>query len=160
MVFCSAFMNPCSLWGGGAQRVCQIPTADGKLKQDFPSALVFSTDEYFLMDDGTYLFDHEMLPEAHKWNQKRARKAMSKGKTPIIIDNTNIQAWEMKPYAVMALENQYQVIFLEPSTRWKFNVAELARRNSHGVPREKIQRMKDVYDHNVTFQTVLHAEKP
>uniref|UniRef100_A0A6I8Q7F6 NEDD4-binding protein 2-like 1 n=1 Tax=Xenopus tropicalis TaxID=8364 RepID=A0A6I8Q7F6_XENTR len=72
-----------------------------KLKQDFPSALVFSTDEYFLMDDGTYLFDHEMLPEAHKWNQKRARKAMSKGKTPIIIDNTNIQAWEMKPYAVM-----------------------------------------------------------
>ncbi|KAE8627332.1 hypothetical protein XENTR_v10006946 [Xenopus tropicalis] len=131
-----------------------------KLKQDFPSALVFSTDEYFLMDDGTYLFDHEMLPEAHKWNQKRARKAMSKGKTPIIIDNTNIQAWEMKPYAVMALENQYQVIFLEPSTRWKFNVAELARRNSHGVPREKIQRMKDVYDHNVTFQTVLHAEKP
>ncbi|OCT96027.1 NEDD4-binding protein 2-like 1 [Xenopus laevis] len=131
-----------------------------KLKQDYPSALVFSTDDYFLMDDGTYLFDHELLPEAHKWNQKRARKAMKRGKTPIIIDNTNVQAWEMKPYAVMALENQYQVLFLEPSTRWKFNVGELTRRNSHGVPREKIQRMKDVYDHNVTFQTVLHAEKP
>ncbi|KAG8452811.1 hypothetical protein GDO86_004558 [Hymenochirus boettgeri] len=131
-----------------------------ELKEDYPSALVFSTDDFFHMDDGTYLFDSELLPEAHKWNQKRARKAMNKGKTPIIIDNTNIQAWEMKPYAVMALQNQYEVIFREPDTHWKFNVRELARRNSHGVPREKIQRMRDVYDHNVTFQTVLHSERP
>ncbi|KAM4794813.1 NEDD4-binding protein 2-like 1 [Rhinophrynus dorsalis] len=131
-----------------------------KLKRDFPSAIVFSTDDYFIMEDGTYLFNHDLLPEAHKWNQKRARKAMNRGKTPIIIDNTNIQAWEMKPYAVMALENEYQVIFREPDTSWKFNVRELARRNSHGVPRDKIQRMKDVYEHNVTFRSVLHSEKP
>ncbi|XP_063285505.1 NEDD4-binding protein 2-like 1 isoform X1 [Pelobates fuscus] len=131
-----------------------------KLKREFPSALVFSTDDFFIMDDGTYLYDHDLLPEAHRWNQKRARKAMNKGKTPIIIDNTNVQAWEMKPYAVMALEHEYQVLFREPETSWKFNVRELTRRNSHGVPREKIQRMKEVYDHNVTFYTVLHSEKP
>ncbi|XP_053564436.1 NEDD4-binding protein 2-like 1 [Bombina bombina] len=131
-----------------------------KLKQDFPSALVFSTDDYFIMDDGCYLFDQDLLHDAHKWNQKRARKAMRRGNTPIIIDNTNVQAWEMKPYVAMALENHYQVIFLEPDTRWKFNVRELTRRNSHGVPKEKIQRMKDVYEHNVTFNTVLHSEKP
>uniref|UniRef100_A0A8C5QY34 NEDD4-binding protein 2-like 1 n=1 Tax=Leptobrachium leishanense TaxID=445787 RepID=A0A8C5QY34_9ANUR len=131
-----------------------------KLKRDFPSALVFSTDDYFIMEDGTYLYDHNLLPEAHKWNQKRARKAMSRGKTPIIIDNTNIQAWEMKPYAVMAVENSYQVLFKEPETSWKFNVRELTRRNSHGVPKEKIRRMKDIYEHDVTFHTVLHSEKP
>ncbi|MEE6472502.1 hypothetical protein FKM82_009626 [Ascaphus truei] len=131
-----------------------------KLKRDFPSALVFSTDDFFIMDDGTYLFNQNLLQEAHKWNRKRASKAMKRGKTPIIIDNTNIQAWEMKPYAIMALENYYKVIFREPDTRWKFNVQELSRRNSHGVPREKIQRMKDVYEHNVTFHTVLHSEKP
>ncbi|KAM4699130.1 NEDD4-binding protein 2-like 1 isoform 2-T2 [Discoglossus pictus] len=131
-----------------------------KLKRDFPSALVFSTDNYFILEDGTYLYDHELLREAHKWNQKQARQAMNRGKTPIIIDNTNIQAWEMKPYVIMALENNYQVVFLEPDTRWKFNVPELARKNSHGVPRDKIQRMKEVYEHNVTFHTVLHSEKP
>ncbi|XP_063285508.1 NEDD4-binding protein 2-like 1 isoform X2 [Pelobates fuscus] len=136
------------------------PPRSGKLKREFPSALVFSTDDFFIMDDGTYLYDHDLLPEAHRWNQKRARKAMNKGKTPIIIDNTNVQAWEMKPYAVMALEHEYQVLFREPETSWKFNVRELTRRNSHGVPREKIQRMKEVYDHNVTFYTVLHSEKP
>ncbi|MEE6472503.1 hypothetical protein FKM82_009626 [Ascaphus truei] len=72
-----------------------------KLKRDFPSALVFSTDDFFIMDDGTYLFNQNLLQEAHKWNRKRASKAMKRGKTPIIIDNTNIQAWEMKPYAIM-----------------------------------------------------------
>uniref|UniRef100_A0A8C7BQC0 NEDD4 binding protein 2 like 1 n=1 Tax=Neovison vison TaxID=452646 RepID=A0A8C7BQC0_NEOVI len=59
-----------------------------------------------------------------------------------------------------ALENNYEVIFREPDTRWKFNVQELARRNIHGVPREKIHRMKERYEHDVTFHSVLHAEKP
>ncbi|KAM5180406.1 NEDD4-binding protein 2-like 1 [Mantella aurantiaca] len=131
-----------------------------KLKRDFPNAVVLSTDDYFLMEDGTYIYNPELLKDAHRWNQKRARKAMTREKTPIIIDNTNILAWHMRPYAVMALENAYRVIFLEPDTHWKFNVRELTRRNSHGVSREKIQRMKDAYEYNVTFRSVLHAEKP
>lgn len=31
-----------------------------------------------------------------------AEDAMRDGRSPIIIDNTNIQAWEMKPYVKMA----------------------------------------------------------
>lgn len=85
---------------------------------------------------------------------------MKNGKSPVIIDNTNIHAWEMKPYVIMARENNYEVIFQEPDTHWKFNVRELARRNSHGVPREKIQRMKDQYEHDITFHIVLHSETP
>lgn len=30
-----------------------------------------------------------------------ARSALHDGRSPIIIDNTNIQAWEMKPYVKM-----------------------------------------------------------
>lgn len=30
-----------------------------------------------------------------------AHKAMKNGKSPVIIDNTNIHAWEMKPYVMM-----------------------------------------------------------
>ncbi|XP_061484423.1 NEDD4-binding protein 2-like 1 [Rhineura floridana] len=131
-----------------------------QLKREFPSAVVFSTDDYFFAEDGTYVFDPDALEEAHRWNQKRARKAMKNGKSPVIIDNTNIHAWEMKPYVIMAVENNYKVLFREPDTHWKFNVRELARRNSHGVPREKIQRMKEQYEHNVTFHIVLHAEEP
>ncbi|KAL8190921.1 UNVERIFIED_CONTAM: hypothetical protein K2H54_065829 [Gekko kuhli] len=130
-----------------------------QLKCEFPSAVIFSTDDYFT-EDGTYIFDPDCLEDAHKWNQKRARKAMKNGKSPVIIDNTNIHAWEMKPYVIMALENNYEVIFREPDTRWKFNVSELARHNSHGVPRETIKRMKEQYEHDVTFQIVLHCEEP
>uniref|UniRef100_A0ACB8FGZ7 Uncharacterized protein n=1 Tax=Sphaerodactylus townsendi TaxID=933632 RepID=A0ACB8FGZ7_9SAUR len=126
-----------------------------QLKHQFPSAVIFSTDDYFFTEDGDYIFDPDCLEDAHKWNQKRA---MKNGKSPVIIDNTNIHAWEMKPYVIMALENSYEVIFREPNTRWKFNVRELARHNSHGVPREKIQRMKEQYEHDVTFHTVLHCE--
>ncbi|XP_002720631.3 NEDD4-binding protein 2-like 1 isoform X2 [Oryctolagus cuniculus] len=131
-----------------------------QLQHDFPRALIFSTDDFFFREDGAYEFNPHFLEEAHEWNQKRARKAMRNGISPIIIDNTNLHAWEMKPYAVMALENNYEVIFREPDTRWKFNVQELARRNIHGVSREKIHRMKERYEHNVTFHSVLQAEKP
>ncbi|XP_041533706.1 NEDD4-binding protein 2-like 1 isoform X2 [Microtus oregoni] len=130
------------------------------MQRDFPRAVIFSTDDFFFREDGAYEFNPDFLEEAHEWNQKRARKAMQNGISPIIIDNTNLHAWEMKPYAVMALENNYEVIFREPDTRWKFNVQELARRNIHGVPREKIHRMKERYEHDVTFHSVLHAEKP
>ncbi|OXB58069.1 hypothetical protein ASZ78_008409 [Callipepla squamata] len=74
-----------------------------------------------------------------------ARKAMKNGKSPVIIDNTNIHAWEMKPYVMMvgkamiycfyvlncdiheAREHSYEVVFREPDTPWKFNVRELTR---------------------------------
>ncbi|KAM9248025.1 NEDD4-binding protein 2-like 1 isoform 2-T2 [Leptosomus discolor] len=95
-----------------------------RLKRDNPSAVVLSTDDFFI-ENGVYIFDPDFLEDAHKWNQKRARKAMKNGKTPVIIDNTNIHAWEMKPYVMMARENRYEVTFQEPDTPWKFNVQEL-----------------------------------
>lgn len=33
-----------------------------------------------------------------------AHKAMKNGKSPVVIDNTNIHAWEMKPYVMMVGE--------------------------------------------------------
>ncbi|NXT17587.1 N42L1 protein, partial [Syrrhaptes paradoxus] len=130
-----------------------------QLKHDHPSAVVLSTDDFFI-ENGVYMFEPEFLEDAHKWNQKRARKAMKNGKSPVIIDNTNIHAWEMKPYVMMARENRYEVVFQEPDTPWKFNVRELTRRNTHQVPRQTIQRMKEEYEHNVTFHSVLRSEKP
>ncbi|NXX58879.1 N42L1 protein, partial [Scopus umbretta] len=130
-----------------------------QLKRGYPGAVVLSTDDYFI-ENGVYVFEPDLLEDAHKWNQKRAHKAMKNGKSPVIIDNTNIHAWEMKPYVMMAREHRYEVIFQEPDTPWKFNVQELTRRNIHHVPRQKIQQMKEEYEHNVTFHSVLHSEKP
>ncbi|XP_061849561.1 NEDD4-binding protein 2-like 1 isoform X2 [Colius striatus] len=131
----------------------------GQLKRDYPSAVVLSTDDFFV-EDGVYVFEPDLLEDAHKWNQKRACRAMRSGKSPVIIDNTNIHAWEMKPYVMMARENRYEVVFREPDTPWKFNVRELTRRNTHHVPQQKIRQMKEQYEHNVTFHSVLQSQKP
>lgn len=58
---------------------------------------IFSTDEYFIKD-GVYQYEYQLLAEAHLWNQRRAKEALAAGKNPVIIDNTNLQAWEMKVY--------------------------------------------------------------
>ncbi|XP_051881471.1 NEDD4-binding protein 2-like 1 isoform X2 [Pristis pectinata] len=129
------------------------------LKHQFRGAVILSTDDYFIRQDGSYLFEKYLLDEAHEWNHERAKSAMRQGKSPIIIDNTNIQAWEMKPYVVMAQENGYDVKFREPDTPWKFDIRKLTRINIHGVPRETIERMKERYERNITIDKVLHAER-
>ncbi|XP_055492833.1 NEDD4-binding protein 2-like 1 [Leucoraja erinacea] len=129
------------------------------LKWQFRGAVILSTDDYFIRQDGSYLFQKYLLDEAHEWNHERAKSAMRQWKSPIIIDNTNIQAWEMKPYVVMAQQNGYEVKFREPDTPWKFDVRKLTRINTHGVPRERIERMKERYERNITIDRVLRAEK-
>ncbi|XP_048389163.1 NEDD4-binding protein 2-like 1 isoform X1 [Stegostoma tigrinum] len=129
------------------------------LKHQFRDAVILSTDDYFIREDGSYLFQKYLLDEAHEWNRGRAKSAMRQRRSTIIIDNTNTEAWEMKPYVNMAQENGYEVKFREPDTPWKFDIRKLTRINSHGVPRETIERMKERYERNITIDKVLHAER-
>eukprot|EP00062_Callorhinchus_milii_P007052 gi/632948218/ref/XP_007889471.1/ PREDICTED: uncharacterized protein LOC103177205 isoform X2 [Callorhinchus milii] len=124
-----------------------------------PSGVVLTTDDYFLRD-GSYWFNSSLLGEAHEWNQERAKQIMDEGVTPVIIDNTNIQAWEMKPYVEMAADRGYRVDFQEPDTWWKFDVSELEKRNKHRVPREKIIQMMERFEHPISSEIVLNSVEP
>uniref|UniRef100_A0A8C4RHQ8 Uncharacterized LOC114649936 n=1 Tax=Erpetoichthys calabaricus TaxID=27687 RepID=A0A8C4RHQ8_ERPCA len=97
-----------------------------ELTRSNPNGVVLSTDDYFSQQTG-YSYDPSLLGDAHEWNQSRAKEAMEKGQSPIVIDNTNTQAWEMKPYVQLALEKGYNVEFHEPNTGWKFDPAELEK---------------------------------
>lgn len=124
-----------------------------------PNGLIFSTDDYFSQEQG-YCYDRSNLGEAHEWNQKQAKEAMWKGCTPVIIDNTNMQAWEMKPYVKMALERGYSIFFHEPDTSWKWNPIELAKRNKHGVSHEKIAQMLDRFSFPISVAIVMNSKEP
>uniref|UniRef100_A0A3B4G1C8 NEDD4-binding protein 2-like 2 n=1 Tax=Pundamilia nyererei TaxID=303518 RepID=A0A3B4G1C8_9CICH len=124
-----------------------------------PSGIILSTDDYFAHKDG-YHYDPSLLGAAHEWNQRRARGALHDGRSPIIIDNTNIQAWEMKPYVKMALESGYKVDFCEPDTKWKYDPYELEKRNKHGVPQEKIAQMMDRFSIPISIDIVMNSEEP
>ena len=39
-----------------------------------------------------------------------AIQAMEEGKSPVIIDNLNLQRWEMEPYAILVCHNLYQSV--------------------------------------------------
>ncbi|XP_054020572.1 uncharacterized protein LOC104306106 isoform X2 [Dryobates pubescens] len=121
--------------------------------------IVFSTDDYFHQQDG-YTYNAAHLGDAHDWNQRRAKQAMEQGKSPVIIDNTNTQAWEMKPYVEVALEKGYRVEFHEPDTWWKFDPEELEKRNKHGVTREKIAQMLERYEYPISIPIVMNSVVP
>lgn len=124
-----------------------------------PSGLILSTDDYFAQRDG-YCYEPGLLGAAHEWNQRRANDAMHDGRSPIVIDNTNIQAWEMKPYVKMALERGYKVDFCEPDTSWKFDPHELEKRNKHGVSQEKIAQMMDNFSFPISIDIVMSSQEP
>ncbi|KAL6115872.1 uncharacterized protein ACO6RY_00620 [Pungitius sinensis] len=124
-----------------------------------PDGLILSTDDYFAFRDG-YRYEPGLLGAAHEWNQNRAKAAMHDGRSPIIIDNTNVQAWEMKPYVKMALESGYKVDFSEPETSWKFDFYELEKRNKHGVPQEKIAQMMERFSFPISVDIVMSSQEP
>lgn len=114
-------------------------TAAQKIKNFFKllnyNVKIFSTDDYFINEKtGEYEFNSAFLKRAHQWNQYRTKKAMEKHTDVIIIDNTNLKLWEMKPYLEMAIEYGYSVYEYVCSGNYQ---------NIHGVPKEKIEQMKN-----------------
>ena len=120
---------------------------------------IFSTDDFFIID-GEYKFDSSKLGQYHKANLERTINAMKHGVNPIVVDNTNVQFFEMRKYVEAALHYGYRVEFAEPNTEWKFDVEELTKKNTHKVPAATIQRMKDRWQHNPTVTDILNSKAP
>jgi predicted kinase len=120
---------------------------------------VLGSDDFFMVD-GEYVFDPDALGYAHFWNQGRVEEAMKQGASPIVADNTNVQKWEMKPYVELAIKYGYEMEFAEPQTPWKFDLKELSKRNTHGVPEDVIQSKLDKWDDDISIENILESEKP
>ncbi|XP_077461189.1 NEDD4-binding protein 2 isoform X2 [Stigmatopora argus] len=138
---------------------CGKSTLARSYLQHNPNGVALSTDDYFT-HQGHYRFDPASLGEAHEWNHKQAKEAFDRGANPIIIDNTNMQGWEMKPYVAQALKHNYKVLFRETDTWWKNKPRELERRSKHGVSVETIRRMLDNYERFVTVKSIMGAQMP
>ncbi|XP_062348707.1 NEDD4-binding protein 2 [Cinclus cinclus] len=162
--FCHMMRNKMQLIGQVLVLLRGVP-GSGKsylarnLLEDNPDGIILSTDDYFYKH-GQYHYDPDCLGEAHDWNRKRAKEAFEMRISPIIIDNTNIQAWEMKPYVTLAQQYKYKVMFREPDTWWKFKPKELERRNIHGVSKEKIKKMLERYERCLTVRSILDSSVP
>lgn len=123
------------------------------------NGVVFSADDFFMVN-GEYQFDPEKIKDAHIWNQLRAFNALKNGISPIVVDDTNLEAWEMQPYVKAAQKMGYKIEIREPNTPWKFDSEILAKKNKHDVPKDVIEEMIKRYQPNVTIEDILNTEPP
>ena len=82
-------------------------------------------------------------------------QALKDGQKLVIVDNTNTMSWEFRPYVELGVKYGYKLHILEPDTEWKFKPGILAKKNSHGVPKQKIEIMLDRYEKNVSIDSLL-----
>jgi NEDD4-binding protein 2 len=125
-------------------------------------SVILSTDDFFVVN-GEYRFDPKKLGEYHAANVKRVDTAMGDECPCVIVDNTNTQAWEMKPYVELAEKHGYAVEIHMPEP---VDFEEIMRRQSEradqnkSLPAEVVKRMLDRFEHNVTVETILSSKRP
>lgn len=63
------------------------------------------------------------------------KMACGEGRKIIIVDNTHVQHWEMKPYFIHASQApfSYKIVIVEPQTPWKLDPEVLVEKNTHEV---------------------------
>ena len=124
------------------------------------TGVICSADDFFTeRGKGDYAFDPSLLGQAHQQCQNRTLEALKQGLSPIVIDNTNTRLWELKklkPIVQLAQSLGYSIRIEEPETEWwkSKNIDEMVNKNSHGVPREAIERMVNRFDENITIDDI------
>ena len=96
----------------------------------------FETDMYFTDEFGNYARDVTKLSKAHRWCQNKTHEALRDGHH-VVVSNTFVRRWEMKPYIAMAKDMGIECHTIEATGRY---------RNTHNVPEDAIQKMADDFE--------------
>ncbi|KAF6775928.1 hypothetical protein AHF37_03727 [Paragonimus kellicotti] len=115
----------------------------------FPTAQVCSADDFWYQESNglEYQFDISRIAEAHQWCQAKAHGAAQSGLSPLVIDNTNVRAWETRFYTDLARRFSYTVIMVTPQTPWRFDTNALALKNVHFVGLQAIEAKVRNFEH-------------
>lgn len=121
-----------------------------------PSGHLFSADDYFTNPNNNfYQYSQSHISQAHAWNRSLVSKAVSEGRSPIFIDNTHLEAWEMFDNAKVGVANGYIIETLEPDTPWKTSSSVLVLKNQHGVDENTISRCMSKFEPNISGEELL-----
>lgn len=113
------------------------------------NAVICSTDDYFFADDGNYVFDPTKLGENHTMNLERACYFMAAG-VDVIIDNTNLANWEIRPYVEAANKFGYEIEIVRCNGNFQ---------NIHGVPQDRVELMRTRME-DLSVEAALVAVRP
>ena len=100
-------------------------------------AVVCSTDDYFVDEAGHYKWARDKIHEVHKQCFLKFLRTLQEGTAQVVIvDNTNLLAWEIAPYYQLAESLGHQVVIVTIEAP----VELCKRRNVHQCPPEVIDR--------------------
>lgn len=97
--------------------------------------VLLEADKYFINASGVYEFDPSKLPEAHNYCYSRAMENLIEWRD-VIVSNTSTTEKEVQRYQQLAEELGVNFVSLIVENRH-------GGKNTHGVPAEKIQQMKN-----------------
>jgi tRNA uridine 5-carbamoylmethylation protein Kti12 len=125
--------------GSGKSTLAKI-LKDALDKEGMPAAYHYEADMYFLDEQSNYNFDAERLVVAHGWCLRKTREGLERGGT-VIVSNTFTTRRELKPYFNLAKEfGIVPVVYL----------AQNQFQNVHNVPAEKLQKMRDRFQYDIS----------
>ncbi len=120
-----------------AKQLASKAQAEGK------KSVICSADDFFYeLGQGAYAFDRTKIAEAHKYCFKKFMKAINDKVDLIIVDNTNLTAWEISPYKTFAEVHDYDFSINEV----KAKPEDAFKRQEHGVPDFAHQRMAEGFE--------------
>lgn len=132
--------------GSGKSTMAQ--TIKAMLEAVGQAVKICSTDDEYVTD-GKYHFDPSKIGEYHAKNLKKAEFALDWGSS-VIVDNTNTQAWEARPYVQAAQRVGVPVYFVRCHGRFD---------NVHGVPPDKVEAMRQRCE-PLTVESCLASKAP
>lgn len=100
------------------------------------SRVIISADIFFVDSDGRYRFNPELIKEAHNFCLRQFIKALD-GTENIIVDNTNLNVWEVAPYYRITEAFNCEVEIVEMNCLPNVAFA----RQIHGVPQDTFNSM-------------------
>ena len=108
--------------------------------KDYVEVLHFEADQFFIDQKTGYKFDASKLHQAHNWCMDQTREGLARNAV-VYVSNTFTTKKELKPYFDMAREfGIVPVVYLAQN---QFN-------NVHNVPAEKLQKMRDRFQYDIS----------
>lgn len=105
-------------------------------KRHYPNAIFVSANDYFTDASGVYAFDPTKLDASHEDCFLCFMAAIADGDRDIVVDNTNIEPWELAPYVLAGRAYGFEIRIVTVESP----ASDAARRCIHCVPRATVFR--------------------
>jgi predicted kinase len=91
--------------------------------------------DMFFLQNGQYCYNAELINNAHLWCQRQTALHLRQGES-VVVSNTFIKWWQIKPYIELAKQYGVQVKLIEAKGRYQ---------NIHNVPAPVVAQMRTDY---------------